>query len=398
VRLNIAVTLVFSAAIAPSPMFSQQVDVNTTVARAETAYYEARFDDATAMLAPLNILLDGQPGRKQEKIRVKLQLALSYIGLNKFPKAKALFSEIYDLDPQFSIDRSKYPSKVLNLAEEAKIERTKTADDLFEQGVEAYKRGDLPEASTKFHGVLDLNTSYEPARQYLVLIEDTVALSNDQIALRWHNQFNAGDYEQASESYHQLASSARGGKVDGLLDQMRSEYRNAMMGMVESWSRACTAKDEGSMARIRTEADKLLPDASIAPDSLQQMSKCAQDPQPAVQVEVRNSQNSQTEAVVECIQSSSETAMIRLKTRVEPELPAQMRGKQVRVRAAVRIDAQGNTTVRRLQGGSVPVNKMVVKALKEWKFHPAKVFNQARCVETELFVVVRPRTQYVSAQ
>jgi len=395
VRLNIAVTLVFAAAIAPSPMLSQQVDVNTTVARAATAYYEARFDDAAAMLAPLNILLDGQPGQKQEKMRVKLQLALCYIGLNEFPKAKALFSEIYDLDPQFSIDRSKYPSKVLNLAEEAKVERTKTADDLFEQGVEAYKRGDLPQASTKFHGVLTLNTSYEPAKQYLELIEDTVALSNDQIALRWHNQFNAGDYQQASESYRQLASSRRGSKVDGLLDQMRSEYRQAMIGMVESWSRACTAKDEGSMARIRAEAEKVLPDASIAPDSLQQMSKCAQDPQPAAQVEVRNSQ---TEAVLECIQSSSETAIIRLKTRVEPELPAQMRGKQVRVRAAVRIDAQGNTTVRRLQGGSVPVNKMVVKALKEWKFHPAKVDNQARCVETELFVVVRPRTEYVSAQ
>ena len=394
-RLNIAVTLVFAAAIAPSPMLSQQVDVNTTIARAVTAYYEARFDDAAAMLAPLNILLDGQPGQKQEKMRVKLQLALCYIGLNEFPKAKALFSEIYDLDPQFSIDRSKYPSKVLNLAEEAKVERTKTADDLFEQGVEAYKRGDLPQASTKFHGVLTLNTSYEPAKQYLELIEDTVALSNDQIALRWHNQFNAGDYQQASESYRQLASSRRGSKVDGLLDQMRSEYRQAMIGMVESWSRACTAKDEGSMARIRAEAEKVLPDASIAPDSLQQMSKCAQEPQPAAQAEVRNSQ---TEAVLECIQSSSETAMIRLKTRVEPELPAQMRGKQVRVRAAVRIDAQGNTTVRRLQGGSVPVNKMVVKAIREWKFHPAKIDNRARCVETELSVVVRPSTQYVSAQ
>ena len=394
-RLNIAVTLVFAAAIAPSQMFSQQVDVNTTVARAETAYYEARFDDAAAMLAPLNILLDSHPGRKQEKMRVKLQLALCYIGLNEFPKAKALFSEIYDLEPEFSIDRSKYPSKVLNLAEEAKSARTKTADDLFEQGVEAYKRGDLPEASTKFQGVLKLNTSYEPAKQYLILIEDTVALSNDQIALRWHNQFSAGDYQQASESYRQLASSARGDKVDSLLDQMRSEYQKTMMDMVESWSRACTAKDEARMAGIRAEAEKVLPDVLIAPDSLQQMSKCAQDPQPAVPAEVKNLQ---TETVVECIQSSSETAMIRLKTRVEPESPAQLRGKQVRVRAAVRIDAQGNTTVRRLQGGSVPVNKMVVKALKEWKFHPAKVDNRARCVETELFVVVRPRTEYVSAQ
>src|SRR5262245_65625955 len=116
------------------------------------------------MLAPLNILLDGQAGRKQEKIRVKLQLALIYIGLNKFSKAKALFSEIYDLDPQFSIDRSKFPSKVLNLAEEAKTARTKTVDELFGRGVEAYKRGDLPEALSKFHAVLKLSARSEERR------------------------------------------------------------------------------------------------------------------------------------------------------------------------------------------------------------------------------------------
>ena len=168
-----------------------------------------------------------------------------------------------------------------------------------------------------------------------------------------------------------------------------------MTGMVDSWSRACTAKDEASMTRIRTEADKLLPDSSIAQDDLQQMSTCARDPQPMVKAEVSSPQ---TEAVAECIQSSTETAMIRLKTRVEPELPAEMRRRNVRVRATVRIDDRGNTSVRRLQGGSVIVNKAVVKALKEWKFYPAKVDNQARCVETDLLVVMSPHSQFGSAQ
>ena len=149
------------------------------------------------------------------------------------------------------------------------------------------------------------------------------------------------------------------------------------------------------MARVRAEADKMLPDESIAQDSLQQMSNCVREPQPTVQAEVSNPP---AEAVVECIQSPTETAMIRLKTRVEPELPPQVRRRQVRVRAAVKIDHHGNTTVRRLQGGSVVVNKAVVKALKEWKFYPAKVDNQARCVETELSIVVSQRTQYGSAQ
>jgi len=391
--LNIAVTLVFAAS-APPPILGLQVDVNTTIARAETAYYEARFDDATAMLAPLNLLLDAQPERKQEKIRVKLQLALSYIGLNEFAKAKALFSELYDLDPQFSIDRSKFPSKVLNLAEEAKTARTKTVDELFGRGVEAYKRGDLPEALSKFHAVLKLSASHEASRQYLVLIEDTVALSNDQVALQWRKQFNDGDFQRASERYRQLASSARGSKVDALLDQIQAEYRKAMVGIVDSWSRACTSKDEVSMARIRAEADQLLPDASIAQDSLQQMSNCAHDPQPTVQTEVSNPQ---PEGVAECIQSSSENAMIRLKSRVQPELPPNIR-RQMRVHATVKIDDHGNTSVRRLHGGSVVINKAVVKALKEWKFYPAKVDNRARCVETELLITMSPRTQYGSAQ
>lgn len=398
VRLNIAVMLVFAAIAAPRT-FPSQLDFNTTVARAETAYYEARFDDAIAMLAPLNLLLDTQPERKQERVRVKLQLALSYIGQNEFAKAKTLFSELYDLEPEFSIDRSKFPSKVLHLADEAKAAQTKTANNFFAQGVEAYKHGDLAEAASKFHAVLKLNANNESARQYLALIEDTLALSNDQIALSWRKQFNDGDFEQASESYRKLVSSSRGSKVDALLEQMQTEYRNAMLGIVDSWTRACSAKDDASMDRIRAEADKLLPDPSIAQDSLQQMTKCAYSPAPAaVQTAQAEVANPQPEAVPECIQTPSETAMIRLKSRVEPELPAQMRGRQVRIRATVRIDDHGNTSVRRLQGGSVLVNKAVVKAVREWKFYPAKVEGQARCVETDLSILVRSRTQYANAR
>src|SRR5262249_19634748 len=145
---------------------------------------------------------------------------------------------------------------------------------------EAFKRGDLREAASKFRGVLNLNANNESARQYLVLIEDTLALSNDQIALVWRKQFDDGDFEEASESYRKLISSPRGSKVDGLLEHMRAEYRNAMLEIVDSWARACNANDEGSMDRIRAQADKLLPDPSIAQDSLQQMAKCSYTPAP----------------------------------------------------------------------------------------------------------------------
>src|SRR5262245_14565851 len=103
----------FLSAIA-TKTFAPQEDVTTAVARAEAAYYAAHFEDSAAILLPLNILLDTEAGRSDEKIPVKLQLALAYIGLNEFEKAKTLFSEVYDLDPQFEMDREKFAPKVLN--------------------------------------------------------------------------------------------------------------------------------------------------------------------------------------------------------------------------------------------------------------------------------------------
>jgi outer membrane biosynthesis protein TonB len=80
--------------------------------------------------------------------------------------------------------------------------------------------------------------------------------------------------------------------------------------------------------------------------------------------------------------------MTRLKKRVQPEFPAQVQRKQVKVRAAVRIDDSGNTTVHALTGGSPVINRAVVKAVQDWKFYPAKVDSQPRCVETEFFIVL----------
>jgi hypothetical protein len=93
----------------------QSDDVGAILVRAETAYLQARFSDAIAMLVPLNRSLEGQPARLPELVRTKLQLALAHTGLNQLSEAKMLFAELYELNPQFSLDETKFAPKVVEL-------------------------------------------------------------------------------------------------------------------------------------------------------------------------------------------------------------------------------------------------------------------------------------------
>ena len=430
---NIAAAAILTGVIITSVQAATpQSDVNTILARAEVAYYEARFSDTIAMLVPLNASLEGQPGRVTELVRTKLQLALAYIGLNLLPEAKMLFSELYELDPQFSLDEAKFTRKVLALFEEAKAARderkcreicdranglanapnafatadplatkslaTRTcscmpakninaADSSYEEAVQAYKRGELPEALAKIHSVLALNPTHRLATEYLALIDNRLRLSIEQATLDWYTQFRAGDFVHAAESYRQLLSTNLEERAAAALDQVRSEYRKAIAEMGKSWTQACEAQDHVTMDSIRREANELLPETSIAQDILGQMNNCAAKPIPGLQPAA--AMQSQPALSQGCLENSSSVALIRLKSRVEPRLPVELRGKRnLRVQVTVKIDEGGNTRVYQVHGGSMPVTRAVVAAVDQWKFYPATYNDRSTCVETELPLVL----------
>jgi hypothetical protein len=388
--VNLAVRLVLSA-IATFKTLAPQEDFGTAIDRAEAAYYAAHFEDSAAILSPLNLLLDAEPGRSQEKIRVKLQLALTHIGLNELDKAKMLFSQLYELDPRFELDREKFAPKVLKLAYEVKNARDKAAVDvLYKEGSEAFNRGDLVAASARFRAVLELDPQSDLATAYLNVIEEKRAASAGRIALLWHKQFDEGNFQQAADTYRQLASSGNEGNAAALVADIEAGYRKAVTTIADSWKRYCAARDESSMVKVRTEAENLLPDTSMARDVLDQMSGCASSvssPPPAAETTVVSIPVN--EVVNECIQNPWKIAVLRLKERVDPPVPAEMRHREMHVRVTLRIDGRGNTSILGLQNGSAVVNKAIYKALREWTFHPAKVDSQPRCVESELTIVMR---------
>jgi tetratricopeptide (TPR) repeat protein len=428
-----SVVVILMGAIAAGQTVTPNPDIAATVARAAAAYYEARFDDALAILAPLNTALETESDRIEERVTVKLHLGLAHIGLNQLTEARERFSELYALKPDFVLDRANFAPKVLMVFDEARAsreqtkcrlvcervddpanssippaileiveaapecscmarKRAKAADEMLTAAVEDYKRRDLSQALSKVQTALKLNPNDSLAAQYLELIQENLELSMNVIKLQWRAHFDARDFPKASESYRQLLSANGDGDTAAFIDEVRNEYRRSMTSKVQSWRQACAAQDIVAMDSIRMEAIQLLPDQELAQDLFDQMTTCVANPPTLVGSDIKSQSPAAPEPPRECIANTSEVAMMRLRKQVDLQLPPEFSGKRaIKIRAYVRIDDRGNTSVYGLQGGdSRIVNRAVVTALRDWKFYPAKVGDHARCVETELHISFNP--------
>jgi len=56
----------------------------------------------------------------------------------------------------------------------------------------------------------------------------------------------------------------------------------------------------------------------------------------------------------------------------------------------VRIDKKGNVTVSEVQSTTLGLNMPVKAAVEQWKFIPALLDDQPRCVDTELPILLNP--------
>jgi len=133
--------------------------------------------------------------------------------------------------------------------------------------------------------------------------------------------------------------------------------------MVGEWKRACVNGDALAMDAVRNRTTEMLPDSTLAADLMGQMQTCANP---------------------KCLQMTNRLAMARLKARVDPDVPPAALTRSTSVRVQARIDEEGNVLVRTVQGGNAAVQSAVKNAVERWKFAPAIVDKQIRCVDTEI--------------
>jgi len=140
---------------------------------------------------------------------------------------------------------------------------------------------------------------------------------------------------------------------------------------VDSWNQACSNRDTSAMDRVRRDLTEMLPEQSLGERALSEMSNCIK---------------------ATCVQMEPQLALVRLKTRVDPEIPPSLRDLLRRspatVRVRIRIDEKGDVTISQTAGDNNILNQAVRTAVARWKFHPAIVQGQTRCVDTEIPIVI----------
>jgi TonB family protein len=427
-------------------------DIKANLDRAEDLYYEAKFNDSIQLLLRVDGELQSRPDRLADRVSTKLQLALAHIGLNDTEKAKSYFTEMYTLDPNAPLDPQKLSPRVIALAGDAKTSMTKArcqaiadearsnlksgnaaairklltspdtkcvdmvamgseaADLLYKVGMESYKNSDYPNALQNFQAALKYSPKHELAAQYVELAQGRIQVAEDRALIEWQKNFDAHNMKDAAVQFR-LISSYNDPKSSQAVRQVSDQYRKALTALVDTWNKTCPSGDIAAMNDIRNQITQLLPDPNFGEDIRATMKPCnppemkadlpssrqvnavsgaaGTEPKPEVKTAMVNPTN-------QCLSVDYRVALTRLKTRVEPEIPREARpyiqSSSVTVRVKIRIDALGNVISSETPGGNPIFNNAVKTAVDRWKFSPAMDASGARCVDTEIPLVIGPLT------
>jgi TonB family protein len=287
------------------------------------------------------------------------------------------------------------------------------ADLLYKTGMDAYKNSDYPNALQNFQAALKFSPKHELAAQYVELAQGRIQVAEDRALIQWQKNWDAHNMKDAAVQFR-LISSFNDNKSSQAVRQVSDQYRKELTSLVDMWNRTCPTGDMDAMNDIRGQITELLPDPNFGEDIRATMKPCnppalkadlpsnrqvnvaagaSAGPRQETKSEVKTAMVSPTN---QCLQVDYRVAMTRLKTRVEPEIPREARpyiqSSSVMVRVKIRVDAIGNVISSETPGGNPMFNNAVKSAVDRWKFSPAMDSSGARCVDTEIPMVIGPLT------
>jgi hypothetical protein len=243
------------------------------------------------------------------------------------------------------------------------FEQSAALEARFERGKQLYNDGRFDEAAKEFSAVLAADSKHELAREYSNLVQQRLQLGVRQLYLDWRTSFDERQFDKASAAFENLRANF-GPDVTPLVTQIESEYSRMLSGLLSAWRAACAGGDRARLETIRNEAVRVASRLSLARNTLDQMQLCASRV---------------------CIQGDPALALNRLKTRVNPQLdPSLQRYVTRRIMVGIEIDETGSVRVKKISNANDRIAAALKDAVERWKFTPAVIDNQNRCVETEL--------------
>jgi hypothetical protein len=282
------------------------------------------------------------------------------------------------------------------------------ADLLYKTGMEAYKNSDFSTAVQTIQAALKFSPKHELAAQYLELAQGRLQVAEDKAVIQWQKSFDAHNLTDAAIEFRKIAA-FNDAKLTPMLHQASEQYRKTLTNLVDSWNQACPSGDSAEMMEIRKQITDLLPDPNFGEDIRSHMMLCTKpELKTEVQTELRPLVTSEakpesrsipmTGASTQCLQLDYRVAMIRViaKSKVDPEIPREARpylqGSAITVKIRIRIDEGGNVVSTDTPGGNPMFNNAVRNAVEHWKFSSAMDASGARCVDTEIPIVIGQQT------
>jgi tetratricopeptide (TPR) repeat protein len=420
-RCVLGLSLLLAAFSSVSAQTAQSAEeIQAVLSRAEALYYEAEYKETIQLLTPVDVALKDQPGRIPESIKVKLQLALAHMGLNETAEAQARFEELCRLDSNYELDSQQFAPKVIALFSEVRNGQVKSrcfaacseakkmldagnfqgllafiesgpkncdcleglaldaSDLVLKEGIEEYKNNDIPRSIKSFRMALAFNPNQQVATQYIDLAQNKLQYTVDRLLLDWRRHFDAAEFPEARTAYRQILEADVTQKSAAALEQARTEYRKYAAVIAETWKQNCSAAVPAlSLNTVKDGLTGVLPDPAIARDILDQLKPCA--PPPLV--------------TQPCLQLQTQAAMVRLKRRVDPQIPRSVRPtSSVSIIVKITIDKLGSVMVKDIQSPSLALVAPIKTAVEQWKFAPATLGDKDRpqCVDTELPILLNP--------
>jgi tetratricopeptide (TPR) repeat protein len=414
----------FQTVAAPLP----PAEIKDAVAHAEALYYSAHFADSVALLARIDQTLTQQSGPLKERAVTKMLMGLAYVGLNDNAQAKAAFLSLFAVDPDYAVDKTQFPPKVLSIVEDARAEQAKercyaaqtearadieagklpafqdllkslggkcpvlaaiapeAAETMYRNGMAAYKAGDFLKALNGFEAALTLSPEHDLAREYADLTRSKLQFGQDRLLAQWQKDYGAKDFSAAGTDYRAIKSSAAGSGDTKAIAVATAEYRKALTGLVDNWNQTCMNLDAANQKALVGQISSLIPEPSFGADIRGQMKKCEEEPRRVPVVSVSQG----------CLAMDSQLAMARLKTRVDPVIPDELRGflknnGNTVVRVKARISETGDLTITSIDDSNPILGKVVRDAVSQWKFVSIRDSSGIRCVDTEISLALKFR-------
>ena len=387
------------------PAAHGQEDISKELSRAESLYYEAEFQSSLDLLLSLEKRV-AIAGRRDDQLKIDFYLSLVYLGLSQQEIAKSKMVKVCSVDPHYAPNSSQYSPKVNALFEDAKATcRENHCEEICRPAVSLIKEGRLDaaearlrtashscpcavaaagainearlleakklyanekfaEAAKAFGAILDSDKNHQIAREYLGLSRQRLEFSAAQFAFsQWREAFNSRRFTEAALAYEKLRSASSEPTARQLARTAESEYQTALSALAGSWKTACENRNRTKMDQLRQEAVNLASGQAFGTDTLLQMQQCTPRP---------------------CLFGDPALAMRRLRTRVNPQIDANLWPYLAQARVNIEIDQTGAVTVKNVSNADGRFADELKTALEKWKFYPAILDNQARCVETQL--------------